>query len=371
MMMVRLAAAASLVALAGCSDPPRSWQAQDIDPANYQLTVIASGLNHPWGLAFLPDGAMLVTERNGAVRLIDGDGNLQDAAVTGGPDDVFAGGQGGLLDIVLAPDFETSGLVYISYSAGTASANHPALWRGRFDGQGFSGGETVFRAVPDRATEHHYGGRMVFLPDGSLVLTLGDGFAYRERAQHRDDHLGAIVRLTHGGAAPEDNPFHAGGGAAAYVYSYGHRNVQGLAFDPQTGVLWSHEHGPRGGDELNVIEPGVNYGWPVVSQGIDYTGARISPFETLPDFPEPVHVWTPSIAPSGLALHEGDLYVTALAGRALHRLELDDQGRVARETRLLTERGQRLRHVLSGPDGALWLLTDAPDGQVLRLTPAP
>ncbi|MCC5994983.1 MAG: PQQ-dependent sugar dehydrogenase [Oceanicaulis sp.] len=362
---------AALALAAACAEPPRTWEPDDADPNAYQVEVVATGLNHPWGLAFLPDGRMLVTERNGDVRLIDADGSLRPEPVAGGPGDVFAGGQGGLLDIILAPDFETSGTVFISYSAGTSAANHPALYRARFDGDALTGGETVFRAAPDRSTEHHYGGRMMFKPDGALILALGDGFAYRERAQHRDDLLGAIVRLAPDGSPAMGNPFRDEGGAAAFIYSYGHRNVQGLAFDPDTGRLWSHEHGPRGGDELNLIEPGVNYGWPVVSRGTDYTGARISPFETLPDFPEPAHVWTPSIAPSGLALHKGDLYVTALAGRALHRLELDSEGRVARETRLLADRGDRLRHVLSGPDGALWVLTDAPDGAVLRVIAAP
>ncbi len=369
--MIRLSCAAMAGALvlagAACA-PPAADPVPAADPASYQVETVTEGLNHPWGLAFLPDGGLLVTESNGALRRVAADGSLSAEPVTGGPDDVFAGGQGGLLDIALAPDFEDSGVVYLSYSAGTPSANHPALYRARFDGSALIDGETIFRAVPDRSTEHHYGGRIAFLPDGSLILTLGDGFAYRERAQVRADHLGTIVRLAPDGSAPSDNPFHAEGGLAAFVYSYGHRNVQGVAYDPETGRLWSHEHGPQGGDELNRLEPGVNYGWPVVTQGIDYTGARISPFSALPEFPAPAHVWTPSIAPSGLAIHDGDLYVTALAGKALHRLELDADGAVARETRLLTERGERLRHVLRGPDGALWVLTDAPDGAILRVT---
>jgi len=369
--MNRLSCAAmtgALVLTAGACSQPAAGPAPAADPGGYEVEVFAEGLNHPWGLAFLPDGRMLVTERNGAVRLVDADGSISAEPVAGGPEDVIAGGQGGLLDIALAPEFEDSGIVYLSYSAGTAAANHTALYRARFDGSAFIEGETIFRAVPDRSIKSHYGGRLAFLPDGSVILTLGDGFTYRERAQSRDDHLGVIVRLARDGSAPPDNPFQAEGGPAAFVYTYGHRNVQGVAWDGDTGRLWSHEHGPRGGDELNLLEPGVNYGWPVVTQGLDYSGARISPFSALPEFPAPAHVWTPSIAPSGLALHDGDLYVTALAGRALHRLELDADGAVARETRLLTERGERLRHVLSGPDGALWVLTDAPDGAILRLS---
>lgn len=369
--MNRLSCAATAGALAltaaACS-PPAADPAPSADPASYQVDMVAQGLNHPWGLAFLPDGGLLVTERNGALRRVTADGRLSAEPVPGGPDDVFAGGQGGLLDIALAPDFADSALVYLSYSAGTPSANHPALWRARFDGSALIDGETIFRAVPDRSTEHHYGGRIAFLPDGSLILTLGDGFAYREQAQARDDHLGVIVRLGPDGSALSDNPFFDEGGPASFVYSYGHRNVQGVAYDPETGRLWSHEHGPQGGDELNRLEPGLNYGWPIVTRGLDYTGARISPFSGLPEFPAPAHVWTPSIAPSGLALHAGDLYVTALAGQALHRLELDGDGAVVRETRLMAGRGERLRHVLSGPDGALWVLTDAPDGAILRVT---
>lgn len=363
-----LLVAGALGLLSGaCAQPETPAPAPDADQDSYAADVVASGLNFPWGLAFLPDGRFLVSERNGAVRIVAADGRVAAEPVAGGPDDVFAGGQGGLLDIALAPDFADSALVYLSYSAGTSGANHTALYRARFDGEAFVDGETIFRSVPDRSTEHHYGGRLAFLPDASLILTLGDGFAYRERAQSRDDHLGVIVRLAPDGSAPQDNPFFAEGGPAAFVYSYGHRNVQGVAFDPAAGRLWSHEHGPQGGDELNLIEPGVNYGWPVVSHGLDYTGARISPFETLPEFPEPARVWTPSIAPSGLAIHDGDLYVTALAGQALHRLELDADGAVASETRLLAGRGERYRHVLSGPDGALWLLTDAEDGAILRV----
>ena len=356
-----------LVLIAAACSPPAADPAPAADPGSYQVEVFAEGLDFPWGLAFLPDGRLLLTERNGAVRLVEADGSVLAAPVAGGPEDVFAGGQGGLLDIALAPDFEQSRIVYVSYSAGTGTANHPALYRARFDGTAFVEGETIFRAVPDRSTEHHYGGRIAFLPDGSLILTLGDGFAYRERAQSRDDHLGVIVRLAADGSAPPDNPFFADGGPAAFVYSYGHRNVHGIAHDPETGRLWSHEHGPQGGDALNLVEAGVNYGWPIVTQGLDYTGARISPYSSLPDYPAPAHVWTPSIAPSGLALHKGDLYVTALAGQALHRLELDGDGAVVRETRMLTERGERLRHVQSGPDGALWVLTDAPDGTILRV----
>lgn len=359
--------AGALAVTAGACSQPAADPAAGADSGSYTVEVFAQGLNHPWGLAFLPDGRLLVTERNGAVRLVEADGSVLAEPVAGGPDDVFAGGQGGLLDIALAPDFEDSAVVYLSYSAGTGTANHPALYRARFDGTALTGGETIFRAVPDRSTEHHYGGRLAFLPDDSVILTLGDGFAYREQAQVREDHLGVIVRLSPDGSAPRDNPFFAENGPASFVYSYGHRNVQGIAYDPETRRLWSHEHGPQGGDELNLVEPGVNYGWPIVTQGIDYTGAQITPFASLPGYPAPAHVWTPSIAPSGLALHGGDLYVTALAGRALHRLELDGDGAVVRETRMLAERGERLRHVLSGPDGALWVLTDAPDGTILRV----
>jgi len=375
--MITLSTACLFTALSACSPAPEGAPAPtDLDPTRFQIETVVTGLNHPWGMAFLPDGDLLITERNGGIRLVQ-DGALLPQALEGGPQDVFVDGQGGVLDIALSPDFATSGHVYISYAAGTADANTPALYRARFDGARLSEGETVFKAEGLRSTNTHYGGRLGFLKDGSLLMTLGEGFAYREAAQRREDHLGALVRLTPDGAPAPGNPFASEGGAAAAIYSYGHRNMQGLAIDPVTGRIWTHEHGPDGGDELNQITPGGNYGWPIATEGLDYNGARISPYYSHDGYAAPAWVWTPSIAPSGLALYTGDLFpdwrgdllVSALSGKALHHLDLQD-GVVVAETRLLSDREQRLRHVLTGPDDAVWLLTDAQDGAVLRLTPA-
>jgi len=326
-------------------------------------------------MVFLPDGSALISERNGGIKLLQ-DGTLSD--VPGGPSDVFAEGQAGLFDLELGPDFENTGLIYLSYASGTAEANTPALFRARFDGTTLSEGETVFRAIPMRSTNAHYGARLAFLPDNTLIMTAGDGFAYREDAQRPDNHLGGVIRLNPDGAAPDDNPFAQDNGPASYVYSYGHRNMQGIAVDHTTGTIWTHEHGPDGGDELNIITPGGNAGWPIATMGHDYNGARISPFYDHDGFDAPEWVWTPSIAPGGLAQYrgalfadwQGDLLVAALSGKALHRLDIEN-GQVRGEERLLSERGQRIRQVLNGPDGAIWLLAESPEGQVLRLTPAP
>ncbi|WP_440957952.1 PQQ-dependent sugar dehydrogenase [Oceanicaulis sp. LC35] len=354
--------------------PDAAPPATDLDPALYQVEVIAEGLATPWDLAFLPNGSALVSERNGGVKWLR-DGALSD--VPGGPDDVFAEGQAGLFDLALSPDFETSGLVFLSYASGTADANTPALYRARLEDGALVEGETIFRAEPMRSTSAHYGARLAFLPDGTLLMTAGEGFAYREQAQVRTNHLGALLRLNPDGSAPADNPFADEGGLAAYVFSYGHRNMQGIALDEASGAIWTHEHGPQGGDELNAITPGDNYGWPIATMGLDYNGARISPYFEHDGFHAPAWVWTPSIAPSGMALYEGDLFadwqgdllVTALAGQALHRLDLE-AGAVVGEERLLHEREQRIRQVISGPDGAIWLLAESPDGQILRLTPS-
>lgn len=353
--------------------PEAAPPATDLDPSAYQVEIVAEGLATPWDMAFLPDGSALITERNGTVKWLR-EGALSD--VPGGPDDVFAEGQAGLFDLALSPDFEQSGVIYLSYASGTADANTPALYRARFDNGAFVDGETIFRAEPMRSTSAHYGARLAILSDGTLLMTAGEGFAYREQAQVRSNHLGALLRLNPDGSAPADNPFAGEGGPAAYVYSYGHRNMQGIALDPETGAIWTHEHGPQGGDELNRITAGDNYGWPVATMGLDYNGARISPFFDHDGFHAPDWVWTPSIAPSGMTLYDGtlfadwrgDLLISALAGQAVHRLDIEGEV-VVGEERLLSERGQRIRQVLTGPDGAIWLLAESPDGQILRLTP--
>ena len=347
-----------------------------VQAADYRIETLASGLEHPWSLAFLPDGRILVTERAGRLRVIE-EGRLRDEPVSGVPNS-FVRSQGGLFDVLPAPDFADNGLIYLSQAHGTAAANTTRLLRGRLDGMTLADVEVLFEARPTRSTPVHFGGRMAFLADGTLVLGLGDAFDDREDAQRLDSHTGSIVRLHADGRVPADNPFVGRNDALPEIYSYGHRNVQGLFPDAEHDVLWSHEHGPRGGDELNIIEPGVNYGWPVVSHGIDYSGARITPHTSLPGMRDPVRHWTPAIAPSGMTLYQGDLFpewrgslfISSLVQRQVRRLTLDGI-RIDDEEILFEEIGERLRDIRAGPDGALYLLTDKPDGRVLRVTPGP
>ncbi|MEQ8404140.1 MAG: PQQ-dependent sugar dehydrogenase [Oceanicaulis sp.] len=370
------AALALTAGLAACTEQAQQDPAPNASPDLYAVEEIAGGFAHPWDLEFLPGGDMLITERPGRLRLITG-GALAPEPVAGVPE-VYAEGQGGLLDVLAAPDFETSGVIFLSYAVGEADANSTEVWRARLEDGALVDGARVFTAHPLRDTFNHYGGRMAFLPDGTIALTLGDAFAYREQAQNRENHLGTVVRFNPDGSIPADNPFAEEGWPAGYVLSYGHRNVQGIAWDAQRELLWTHEHGPQGGDELNVIVPGANYGWPIATDGLDYNGARISPITEHDGFEAPRKVWTPSIAPGGMAWYSGaayagwagDLFVTALSGKALHHLDLNAAGEVVGEQRLLTGREARIRQVAEGPDGALYVLTDSrEDGKVLRLTP--
>jgi len=342
---------------------------------DYQIETVASGLDHPWAIAWLPDGRALVTERPGRLRVI-ADGELVEDPVTGVPD-VYAASQGGLFEALPDPDFASNRRIYISFAHGTAEANATRVVRARLEGMRLTDKEIIFTASPLKDTPVHYGGRMTFLPDATLLVGLGDGFDFREQAQSLDNHFGKIVRIHTDGSVPEDNPFIDTEGALPEIYSYGHRNIQGLLYDARTDTVWQHEHGPRGGDEINVIEAGANYGWPVATHGIDYSGAIVSPFETRPNMVDPLLVWTPSIAPSGMTLYNGDLFpawrgdliITALVARHARRVDLDD-GRIVDQQVLFAELGERLRDIRTGPDGALYVLTDAEDGKVLRVIPA-
>ncbi|HRP86099.1 MAG TPA: PQQ-dependent sugar dehydrogenase [Gammaproteobacteria bacterium] len=342
---------------------------------DYRIETVAEGLEHPWSIAFLPDGRMLVTERAGRLRIIE-NGRLLDEPVRGVPP-AHVRSQAGLFEVALDPDYADNGWLYLTLAHGTAAANSTRVVRGRLRDGELRDVEVLFTADPQHNTSVHYGGRMAFLADGTLAVGLGDGFDFRESAQRLDSHTGKIVRIHRDGSVPADNPFIGRAGALPEIYSYGHRNVQGLVFDAQSGRLWAHEHGPRGGDEVNLVEPGRNYGWPVVTFGVDYSGAQITPFRSRPGMEDPRVDWTPSIAPSGMAVYrgeqfpawQGDLLVTALVAREVRRVALDGD-RVTGEQALFGEIGQRLRDIKVGPDGALYVLTDAPRGKVLRISAA-
>ena len=340
----------------------------------FRVTTVADGLEHPWALAFLPDGDILVSEREGRLRVIR-DGRLLPEAVRGLPQ-IRVRGQGGLLDLLPHPDFADNRLLYFSYSADLDGGWTTHVARGRFEKDALTDVEVLFRAEPASSGRVHFGSRLAFDPQGYLFISIGDR-GEMSRAQDLADLAGKVVRLLDDGSIPEDNPFRDTPGARPEIYSYGHRNPQGMAVHPKTGEVWTHEHGPRGGDEINIVRPGVNFGWPVVTLGIDYTGFTIGDgLKTHPDMADPLHHWIPSIAPSGMAFYtgdrfarwQGDLFVGALVQRHLVRLRLVGDI-VVEEERFLEDFGRRIRDVRTGPDGALWLLTDHDPGQVLRLDP--
>jgi glucose/arabinose dehydrogenase len=368
--------ATSLAATAAERPAPPPPAAAPIVTAGYKVVEIAKNLDHPWSMAFLPDGSVLVTERAGRLRLIKGD-VLQPQVISGVPA-VHTGSQAGLFDIVLHPSFAQNGLVYLTYAAGTKGANGTQVARARFDGSALRDLQVIFKAMPLKDTDNHYGGRMAFLPDGTFALTIGEGFEYREKAQDLSSDLGKLVRLKDDGSVPQDNPFIGQNGVRPEIYTWGHRNEQGLVFDAQSGRLWETEHGPRGGDELNLIVAHKNYGWPIITYGMDYSGAYVSPYTQRAGLEQPVIYWTPSIAPSGLTIYHGDkfpawngdLFVGALAFKHLRRVHLDADGNVVSQEQLLNDKHWRIRDVRVSPDGYLYVSTDEDDGRVLRLEPA-
>jgi glucose/arabinose dehydrogenase len=342
-----------------------------------KVETFAKGLVHPWGMAFLPDGRLLVTERPGRLRIVGKDGTLS-APLQGTPK-VYASGQGGLLDVQLGPDFASSGLIYLSYAdPRDGSRNGTSVARAKLVTEGAGGRldsvQVIFRQEPSYASSGHFGSRIVFTRDGSLFVTLGERFSARDEAQNPANHLGKLVRIMPDGAPYAGNP--KKDGWRPEIWSIGHRNVQGAALNPATGKLWTIEHGARGGDEINIPEAGKNYGWPVISYGRNYDFTKIGVGTHKDGMEQPLYYWDPSIAPSGAAFYTGDLFpewkgnlfVGALAGQALHRLVLDGE-KVVGEEKLLADLGERIRDVRSGPDGALWLLTDNPQGRVLRVVP--
>ena len=348
--------------------------------ADFRVSVVSEGLEHPWALAFLPDGRFLVSERPGRLRVITADGRLESRPVMGVPV-VAARGQGGLLDIALHPAFASNGWIYLSYAAAGEGGIGTEVARGRWvsdaAGNRLEDLQVIYRQGPKSGGGQHFGSRLVFDRDGFLHVSQGDR-GEMARAQLLGDLAGKQVRLHDDGRVPADNPWRGVAGARPEIFSVGHRNVQGAALHPVSGALWTHEHGPQGGDEINIVRKGRNYGWPVITYGVNYViGTKIGVGTQREGLEQPLHQWTPSIAPSGMAFYTGErfpgwrgnLFVGALKYQMLVRLELDGE-RVVREERLLTGREGRIRDVRQGPDGLLYLLTDSLDGKLLRLEPA-
>ncbi len=340
-----------------------------------QVRILAQGLDHPWSLAFLPDGRMLVTEREGRLRIVR-NGKLEAKPVSGLPE-IAATGQGGLLDVVAHPRHAQNGWIYLSYSARGPGGAGTEVIRARLVQDRLDEVTTIFRMQPKVGGGRHFGSRLVFDRQGLLYITLGDR-GDQDRAQNMDEHIGKIVRLHDDGRIPSDNPFRTQAGAKPEIFSLGNRNVQGAALHPATGELWAHEHGPQGGDELNIIRAGGNYGWPVVTHGRNYgTGTRIGEGTAKAGMTPPIHYWVPSIAPSGMTFYtgdkfgrwRGDLLIGALRDQMLVRLQLDGE-KIVKEERLLRGTLGRIRDVRQGPDGYIYVLTDESNGMLARLEPA-
>lgn len=376
--MRTLVGSAVILVVLAASAAAAQTRAPALPMSAIKVESVARGLNHPWGLQFLPDGRLIVTERSGSIRIVTRSGQLSEPLA--GVPKVDARGQGGLLDIALAPDFAGSSLVYFSYAEPRGGGkNGTSVARARLALQGAGGRledvRVIFRQQPSYASTEHFGSRLVFGGDGNLFVTLGERYTLRKEAQNPANHLGKLVRIAPDGRVPADNPGLPGW--RPEIWSIGHRNVQGAAINPATGRLWTIEHGARGGDEINIPEKGKNYGWPVITYGRDYSGAKIGVGTAKKGMEQPIYYWDPSIAPSGAAFYtadlapawKGNLFVGALAGQALHRLVLRGDQVVGEEV-MLADLGERIRDVRQGPDGALWLLTDDPRGQVLRVAPA-
>jgi glucose/arabinose dehydrogenase len=357
-----------------CAASSQEKQTFKTSAGDLRLTTVARGLEHPWGMVFLPDGRMLVTERPGRMRIVHADGRLS-PPLEGVPK-VHAHGQGGLLGLALDPAFEKNRRIYFSYAEPGEGGAGTAVAHARLSERGLEDVSIVFRQRPKVDGSNHFGSRLVFARDGKLFVTLGER-NQRDRAQKLDEHLGKIVRINPDGSVPRDNPFVGRSGALPEIWSYGHRNVQGAALHPTTGALWTAEHGAQGGDEVNIPQPGRNYGWPVITYGVDYGGGRIGEGTTRKGMEQPVHHWDPSIAPSGMLFYTGDRYpgwrgdvfVGSLKFGLVSRLDLDG-GRVVREERLFEPFDPRVREVAQGPDGLIYLLTDESDGEVIRVEPA-
>ena len=386
--MRNCAALTALIVACGAVTPAAAQTAREravaidrvpIPPAErFEVEEIGPPLAAPWSLAFLPDGSFLVSEKHGGLRRI-GPGGQATPPMAGGPPNVLRKSDSGLHDVVLDPDFAANRTIYLAFAEGTEESNRTAIWKARLDGDRMVDGRVIFRVNEAKKAPSHPGGRLLFLPDKTLLLAVGDGFDYRDKAQTPASHLGKVLRLTRDGKAPPDNPFIGRAGYPPEIWALGSRNIQGLTRDPVTGTIWAHEHGPRGGDEINELVAGRNYGWPRASFGIDYDGKLITDRQHIDGLADPRFVWAPSIAPSGLAVYrgavhpelDGKLLVGALAARTLVQVRIGAQtGLLAEEGRWLGGLKARIRDVRVAPDGQVYLLTDGDSGRLLRLVAA-
>jgi glucose/arabinose dehydrogenase len=379
--MIRFRAALLVGLGLAALEPAAAQEAQRIrtQAAEVVVETVAGGLAHPWGLAFLPDGRMLVTERPGRLRAVTPEGRVS-APLQGLDVAIAARGQGGLLDVALDPRFAENRTLYLSFAEDRGEGRSAtAVMRARLNAAGtaLEGAKVIFRQQPTHTTSNHFGSRLVFDREGNLFVTTGDRFTLKDQAQNPANHIGKILRITPEGRPAPGNPFLQREGVRPEIWSLGHRNLQSAALNPATGQLWTVEHGARGGDEVNIPQPGRNYGWPLISYGVDYSGAKIGEGTAKPGLEQPIHYWDPSIAPSGMAFYTGDkfpawrgsLLVGALAGELVSRLSLEGN-RITGEERMLRDLGERIRDVREGPDGYVYLLTDRSNGRILRVKPA-
>jgi glucose/arabinose dehydrogenase len=369
-----------MVGLLACENAPAQGPAQ-ASPQPRPITggvrvdTVARGLEHPWGFAFLPDGRIIVTERPGRVRIVAQNGQLS-APLTGVPQ-VAASGQGGMLDVALDPAFAQNRTVYLSYSEPGEGGSGTSVAKGQLTETGLENVQVIYRQQPKVSSGNHFGSRLVFRRDGTLFVTQGDRFSFRDRAQDLSSGIGKVVRINTDGTIPRDNPFVGRSDARPEIWSYGHRNMQAAALHPETGALWTVEHGAAGGDELNHPEAGKNYGWPVITYGRDYNGRSIGEGRAKEGMEQPVYYWDPVIAPSGMIFYTGDAFpgwkgsalIGGLASNALVRLTFDAAGNVASEERHMGGLGERIRDVQQGPDGLIYVITDSGSGRLLRLSP--
>ena len=372
-MKIRLLAICAVL-LSSCLEPQIERDIKSIPSSEFKIETILDDLQTPWSVSELPNEGYLITQRGGNLFFVS---KAQKREIKGLPKNIFVDGQGGLLDVVIAPDFQETRDVYISYSYGNKAFNGTALLRAKFTGENLVDTEVIFKASPLKQASSHFGGKIQFLPDDTLLLTLGDGFIDREAAQDKNSHLGKIIRLRRDGSVPSDNPYVGVDNIKAHIFSMGHRNVQGIAYDSKTDSIWEHEHGPRGGDEINLIKPGQNYGWPMATYGLDYNGAKISPYKSYKGMEEPKHIWTPSIAPSGLAIYRGNLFpewegralIGGLASRDLRVVNLNDKNS-NNEIKLLEDLNLRIRDVRVDNEGAILVLANGlKRGSLLKITP--